>query len=276
MARNATQSSDDESKPHYHSHALSRGLETIRVVATTPGPSTLNHLHEVTGYPKSTLVRLLSVLEEEDYLIKVDERPAYRLGHGLLPIAAGYFETVSVADLLRPHLSALAKATGWTANFGVLDGRDVVHLCVEFPDRPIYYTTTEGSANPAYCTGLGKAILSQLDDETAASALPPDPFERLTPYTITTRAEMSADLRRIRERGYAIDAEEADLGLRCLAVTIDGEGGPLGALSVSGPSGEASADREADFVAALMATRDEILSIRELSSALGMSRGSAA
>lgn len=272
MARNIAPLSDEASKPHYHSNALVRGLEAIRAVATTAEPSTLTHIHEVTGLPKSTLVRLLSVLEEQDYLIKVDERPAYRLGHGLLPIAAGYLETMSVADLLRPLVAELAAATGWTANFGVLDGSEVVHLCVEFPDRPLYYATSEGAGDAAYRTGLGKAILSQLTDADAERALPPEPFPRLTPHTITTVAEMRAELLRIRERGYAIDAQEADLGLRCLAVSVDRDGVTWGALSISGPAGESTPDREAEFVAVLRATRDRILAIRELPVALGKAR----
>jgi len=268
------QESEDASKPHYHSHALSRGLEVIRVVATAPGLTTLSELHEATGYPKSTLVRLLAVLEEEDYLIKVDERPAYRLGHGLLPIAAGYMESGSASELLRPILARLATATGWTSNFAILEGEDVVHLCVEFPDRPIHYTTTEGSGSPAYCTGLGKAIMSALPEEGAGRALPAEPFPRLTAHTITTRELMREELARTRERGYAIDAEEAALGLRCIAVPIVGERGVLGGLSVSGPSGEADATREAEFVARLLEAREEVLAIRELAGALGFARRS--
>lgn len=260
----------EDTKPHYHSHALSRGLETIRAVAAGDDPVTLTRLHEVTGYPKSTLVRLLSVLEEQDYLIKVDERPSYRLGHGLLPIALSYFRSFSGADLLRPHLADLAKRTGWTANIGTLEGTRVLHLCVEFPDRPIHYTSSEGSFHEAYCTGLGKAILSCLSAQDLLKSLPPEPFDRLTKHTIVTVDDMRADLERTRERGYAIDAEEADIGLRCLAVPLVDNGDLLGALSVSGPSGEGSLDREEDIVAALEETRSRLLQVSDLRNVLGL------
>lgn len=272
MGREPAPTDEGPSKRHYHSQALSRGLEAIRVVATTRGPSTLTSIHEATEIPKSTLVRLLAVLEEDDYLIKVDERPAYQLGHALLPIAVGYFEMASVADLLRPHLAALSAATGWTSNFGVLDGSDVVHLCVEFPERPIYYTTTEGSAHPAYCTALGKAIMIELDDRAVARALPPEPFPRLTAHTITTVKGMRAALKQARQNGFAVDAEESDLGLRCIAVPVVGERGVLGALSVSGPSGEAGPDRERLLVEQLQRTRAAIVAISELPNALGIAQ----
>jgi IclR family transcriptional regulator, acetate operon repressor len=259
----------EDAKTHYHSHALSRGLEIVRAVANTASPSTLTDLHESTGYPKSTLVRLLSVLEEEDYLIKVDERPSYRLGHAVLPIVMGYLQTASVADLLRPQLFALADLTGWTANFGIMEGTDVVHLCVEFPNRPIHYTAQEGTSSAAYCTGLGKAIMSSLDDAALARALPAEPFPKLTEHTITSRAAMLEELSRIRQRGYSIDAQEADLGLHCFAVVVP-TGGIPAAISVSGPAGEVDPEREAAFVAALNDARDRLVAMPELTGALGL------
>ena len=258
----------DTQRPHYHSQALSRGLEALRVVATTQGNATLTHIHESTGVAKSTLVRLLAVLEDEHYLVRVDERPAYRLGDALLPIAAAFFDSVSAADLIRPHLASLARLTGWTSNFGVLDGQEVLHLCVEYPERPIHYTTKEGSAHSAYNTALGKAILSELPDDVVDHALPPEPFRRFTPHTIVTRDEMRRDLERTRERGYAIDAGEADTWTRCLAVPIVSETGVLGAVSVSGSSGEATPEREAEFLDALRRTRDAILRLQHLPGAL--------
>ncbi|WP_420114774.1 IclR family transcriptional regulator [Pseudactinotalea sp.] len=259
-----------EERPHYHAHALSRGLKVLRAVATSPTAATIASLHGRTQLPKSTLVRLIAVLEAEEYLVRVDSRPAYRLGHGVLPLATGYLEAASVADVVRPHLRQLASATGWTANFGVLDGRDVVHVCVEFPDRSIRYSTTEGSTNPAYCTGLGKAILSRLDAEALTAALPAEPYPALTTHTITEATQMTEDIARTRSRGYAVDAEEADLGLRCLAVPIDLGHGEFGALSVSGPTGEAADGREQHLVGELLATRDAVEALQPLPSDLRM------
>lgn len=246
---------DETSKPHYHSHALSRGMELLRVIATRRTPTTLAELHETTELPKSTLVRLLAVLEDEDYVVRVDERPAYRLGHGLLPITIGYMATRSVADLVRPQLSALAADTGWTANFGILEGTEVLHLCVEFPDRPIHYTATEGSLADAYCSGLGKALLSGLGDTDVTTALPAEPFPSLTPNTITSVEALLGELDLIRRQGFATDAEESAIGLTCYAVPL-AEG--FAALSVSGPSGEVDDTTPGRFVALLRDTVAEL------------------
>jgi IclR family acetate operon transcriptional repressor len=257
-------------KAQYNSHALLRGLRILDAVAARGEPLSFSRLHEITGQPKSTLVRLLSVLETAEYVVKVDERPAYRLGHAMLPIVAGYFQSGSLSEVVRPHLRRLAVETGWTANFGILDGTQVRHLGVEFPDRPLRYTTAEGTLAPTYCTGLGKAILSALPDAEAHAAAPGSTYPALTDHTITTWKALSGDLALARERGYAIDAEEAAIGLRCLAVPVVTAQGVLGALSVSGPAGESDRQRDGSFVAALLQSREQLLLERGLETALGL------
>lgn len=259
-----------DAKAQYNSHALLRGLGILDAIAANGEPLSFSRLHEITGQPKSTLVRLLAVLEAAEYVVKVDERPAYRLGHAMLPIVAGYFQSGSLSEVVRPHLRRLALSTGWTANFGILDGDQVRHLGVEFPDRPLRYTTAEGSLAPTYCTGLGKAILSALPEKDARAAAPRANYPALTDHTITSWPALSTELAAIRDRGYAIDAEEASIGLRCLAVPVVTAQGVLGALSVSGPAGESDAERDGVFVAALLASRDELLRERGLETALGL------
>lgn len=255
-------------RPHYHSHALSRGLALLRIVAASSGPTTLARLHEATGNPKSTLVRLLSVLEDEDYLVRVDERPSFRLGHGVLPIAAGYLSSGNVTDVVRPSLSTLAAKTGWTANFGVLEGAEILHVCVEYADRPLRYTASEGESAPAYCSGLGKTLLADLPDEQLEAHLPAEPFPSFTEHTITTVRKMRSDLAQVRSRGYALDNEESAVGLRCVAVAVRADDAVLGALSVSGPIGEFEKGKEDEIAALLKTTAEDLASGVELRSAL--------
>lgn len=255
------------SKSPYQAHSLLRGLGILDAIATASEPTTLTELHEQTGHPKSTLVRMLAVLEGADYVIKVDERPAYRLGPAVLPIVSGYLQSGSIGEVVRPHLKRLALETGWTANFGVLDGTNVRHVSVEFPDRPLHYMSTEGALAPAYCTGLGKAILAALPEEDARAAVP-GTLPALTPATLTTWSALARDLAATRERGYAIDAGEADVGLRCLAVAVRSGGEVIGAVSVAGPAGESDEEREATFVATLRSVRDALEQQRGLGTAV--------
>ncbi|PZF80359.1 IclR family transcriptional regulator [Jiangella anatolica] len=238
-------------RAHYHSHALTRGLHLLVRVATGPGPVTLTDLHETTGQPKSTLVRLLAVLEEQDFVLRVDDRPAFVLGHGVLPIVTAYLESGTPVDLLRPYVRSVAHEVGWTAKYAALDGAASVDLCVEFPDRPVHFTGKEGGRSPAHAAGSGKAMLAALTDDAARDHLPPEPFARLTDRTIITGRALEAELRRIRDRGYSVDDEECARGLRCVAVAIRVGGELRGALGVSGPAAELTPERESQVAATL-------------------------
>ena len=88
-------------------------------------PATLTEIHESSGLPKSTIVRLLSALVSEEYLVRVDERPSYRLGHKVMSLANAFVDALSVPDVTRPHLAQLASQTRQTANLAVLEGDDV-------------------------------------------------------------------------------------------------------------------------------------------------------
>ncbi len=260
----------ETSTAHYHSQALTRGLRVLVHVAAAGRPVTLTELHEATAQPKSTLVRLLAVLEEQDFLLRVDERPAFTLGHGVLPIVTAYLDSGTPVDLLRPYVRALAHEVGWTAKYSALDGQHAADLCVEFPDRPLHFTGKEGGLSPAHASGVGKAMLAGLALDQAREHLPAQPFHQFTERTIVTERALEAELRRIRDRGYAIDDEECARGLRCVAVSVRVDGEPRGALGVSGPAAELTADRETHIAATLHEVAAELAADARVQPVLAM------
>ncbi|MFI6907717.1 IclR family transcriptional regulator [Nonomuraea sp. NPDC050394] len=271
MRRGTEKRSIDEDKPaaaNYHAHALARGLALLERLATSRHPVTLSELYEETGLPKSTLVRLLSVLAETEYVVRVDERPSFRLGHKVLDLSTAYVSTLDAGASARGHLAELAKRTGQTANLGVLDGTQVLHLCVEEPDRPIRYMAMSGSRDDTHATGLGKLLLSRLEEGELPGFLPAEPYRSRTEHTRTTFAELLADLRVTRERGYAFDDNENSVGLRCLAIPLEAGGEVLASLSVSGPAGELEPVRHEALLAELRATAGAMLADHELVTAL--------
>ncbi|MPZ79888.1 MAG: helix-turn-helix domain-containing protein [Actinophytocola sp.] len=114
---------------NYHTHALTRGLVLLDLLASVPPPLTLTGMHEHTGLPKSTLVRLLSALTEMRFVVRVDERPAYRLGHKVMALADAYVSSLDLSAAAGTYLDALSKQTQQTSNLGMLDGTEVVHVC---------------------------------------------------------------------------------------------------------------------------------------------------
>lgn len=254
MARTTRQVSVDDSKPasaNYHANALARGLALLEMLAAASEPLTLGDFSGATALPKSTLVRLLAVLSEMEYVVRIDERPSYRLGHKVHRLASSYVSTLDLTVVAREHLKPVAEGTGQTANLGVLDGDQVLHICVAEPDRPLRFTTALGARDHTYCTGLGKVLLADLTDEQVARTVPAEPFEAFTEHTITSIEELRRDLRKTARRGYALDDGERSSGLRCVAVPLRVDGECLAALSVSGPAGEFATPKQHEYVAIL-------------------------
>lgn len=263
---------------HYHANALARGLSLLETIADRPAPVTLAEFHELTALPKSTLVRLLSVLEDLHYVVRVDERPAYRLGHRILPLAQSYVQRLDLGTVATPHLRPLVDKLGQTANIGVLDGDAVLHVCVVSPERSLRFAGMAGQRDSLHTTGLGKMLLASLPEDDIATHLPPEPYPAKTAKSRTTHAALMKDLRATRKRGHSFDDNENDQGVRCLAVPLVVDGEAIAALSVSGPAaefgpedqkrclaalGETAADliADADVVATLRRVRDQLQGI---------------
>lgn len=254
MPRTASSKHLDESRPasaNYHANALARGLGLMEQLAAADRPLTLSDFNTSTKLPKSTLVRLLSVLVEMEYLVRVDEQPSFRLGHKVQQLATAYRESLDIAAVTGHYLAGAAIETGHTCNLGVLDGDQVLHLCVEQPDRPLRFNAAPGSRDHLYCTGLGKVLLAQLDDAEVATRLPKQDWERFTPSTITQLSDLRRELKKVRSRGYAVDDNERSTGLRCVAVGIEIEGSVLAAVSLSGPAAEFGPARQKEYFATL-------------------------
>jgi IclR family acetate operon transcriptional repressor len=235
----------------YHVTALTRGLLVLHELAQAGVPLGLAQLQDRTSLPKSTLVRLLSVLTDTGYVLRVDEAPTFWLGPAVMPLAESYASALDVSACAQGVLETLAAATGQTANVAILDGTDVVHLCVVEPNRPIRFRSATGSRDGAHQTGLGKVLLAFAPTDVLSQHLPPDPYEARTKRTITTRRALLAELERIRRAGYAFDDEEGDLGVRCLAVPIYRHPDVVAAISVTGPAGELAVNAHARLLANL-------------------------
>ncbi|GAB2805815.1 IclR family transcriptional regulator [Actinoallomurus bryophytorum] len=270
-SRRTKQAPIDETRPasaNYHANALARGLALLEQMAMRPEPPTLGDFAEHTALPKSTLVRLLSVLCELEYAVRVDDRPSYRLGHKVQRLATAYVSSLDLSVVAGQYLRPVAGRTGQTANLGVLDGAQVLHICVTEPDRPLRFMAPPGTRDHAYCTGLGKVLLAHVEPGVLRSSTPAEPFPAFTDQTITTLAGLTEELRLTRERGSALDDNERSAGLRCVAVPLLFGGECLAAISVSGPSGEFTEAQQEDYVAELKTAAEGLTADPDFDAAL--------
>lgn len=239
-----------ELRATYHSQGLSRALAALRVIGDSERPLSLADLSRAMDLPKSTLIRLLSILQDEGFVRRIGDPPAYVIGHAVHALAESY-RPPGIAEASAQVMQRLAAELGFTTNLGVLEGRSVLHVHVEEPARALRFATG-GSLDFTFCTALGKMLLSTLPLELVGAHIPEsEPYPSFTPKTLSTRAALDADLERIRETGVSLDDEERNRGVTCMAVLVPAPTPPKISLSVSAPSGELTPADQAEFLPVL-------------------------
>lgn len=257
----------EQNSTSYHSQGLARGLAVLRVLGAETQPLHLAALSRALDLPKPTLLRLLTVMEREGFITRVGQPPAYTFGPSVYALTES-LAPVELAELTAPTMKALAEELGFTSNLGVLQGRAVLHLGVEEPARALRIAAG-GYLDHTYCTGLGKMLLSALDADLIDDHIPTrQPFESFTDRTITTRAELHAELERIRERGVSIDDQERNRGVRCMAILVPASHEPMLSLSVSGAAGELTPQDESRVHRTLTEAAAAIAALPRLGAAL--------
>jgi DNA-binding IclR family transcriptional regulator len=238
--------------------SLDRAFDLLEALAAA-GDLGVTELANRTGLVPSTVHRLLATIVKRGYVVQDGGR--YRLGYKLAELAGGVEPDVDRLRMVaRPHLEQISRATGETVNLTVLDGDRVVYVDQVEGTRRVRMFTVVGTAALAHTTGAGKAILAHRPPGTAAQLYAGrEPLERLTPATLVTVGELEQDFARIRARGYALDAEEHEAGVGCVACAVlDGAGEPVAAISVSGPTARILHDDREALGALLMRHAAEV------------------
>lgn len=214
---------------------VSKVLRILEALNASPTGLQLKDIAEQAAIHKSTAYRFLAHLEAERYLYR-DEFGAYMVGPKLVRLGSGTSYQTTLRKISRPILQDLWKITRETVNLGILDGQDVFYLDVVQSPHPFRMASHAGIWRPLYCTSMGKALAAFLSAGEKDHVLSSLRFERFTPHTITRLSRFQKELEKIRQRGYALDDEEATLGARCVGAPIILEGGKVAAaISVAGP-----------------------------------------
>jgi len=193
---------------------------------------------------KNNVFRLLATLESRNYIEQNRVTENYRLGLKTLELGQTFIKQMGLLRQSRPVLEALVKECNETTYVAILKDSHIVYLDVVETDLTVRVVPRVGSRLPAYCTAAGKIQLAFMTDEELDNYLPAKELKRYTANTITDRDEFKTHLARIVEQGYAIDNEEMDVGVCCVAAPIrDYTRRIIGAVSISGPSMRFSKER---------------------------------
>ncbi|HKB09316.1 MAG TPA: IclR family transcriptional regulator [Vicinamibacterales bacterium] len=220
----------------YTVDAAAKALDLLSAFSFREPRLSLADLAARTGIPRPTAFRLLTTLEQAGFVAKVSGE--YQLGIKCFVLGNIVAASLDLREKAQRHLAQLRDATGETVHLAVLDGWQVLYLERLQSPHPIGFMRSRiGAIVPAYCTGLGKTLLAHKPPADVESWLSTQTLHTMTPQTITSPRRLMKELRAIRERGYGLDEQEHEIGVRCLAVPIANHTGEvIAAISVAGPA----------------------------------------
>ena len=221
----------------YNVQVLDRAAAILETLSEPGGDQSLLDLSERLGLHKSTVHRLLMVLERHRYVEKDPTSGRYGLGLKLFELGQKAVSRLGLEERAHPHLEKLALEVGETAHLCVLDDGEVLYLAKVEPTRTVRVPSTVGRRNPAHCTAVGKALLAFRPEEDVERVLHSRGLRSFTKRTIATAAELKRELASIRDRGYAVDDEEIEEGLTCIGAPVrDSSGRVVASISIAGPT----------------------------------------
>ncbi len=238
---------------NYEVAALKRGLAILDCFISSGGkPLSISEVARSVGIHRATAFRFLATLEASGF-IELSERPGcYRLSSKRYPASHEATSSAAIFLFSVPILKELTIETGETADLGILYKGDVVLAQVVEGPQMVTVRPKVGDIRPAHATSLGKILLASLSEEALEEWLSTHKLEMITPNTIVSPQRLRAQLAEVRRCGYAVDEQEYELGLSCVAAPVrDANGATVAAVTVSGPSSRINYHRIADLAAAV-------------------------
>ncbi len=243
----------------YRVQVLDRALAALEILANRDGECSLVDLCTEMKLHKSTVHRLAMVLEQHRLVDKNPDTGRYRLGLRLFEFGSKAIATLDLRGRARPYLDRLQRQFGETVFFCILDDGQVFYMEKVESQQSVRTACTVGSRAPAYCTAVGKAMLAELAEPEVGEVIRRWGLKAVTANTITKATALRAELRAVRSRGYAIDDEEKEVGLRCVSAAVRGHSGKLfAAMSVSGPAFRMTKERIPEVGQAVMRAANEL------------------
>src|SRR4051812_24752795 len=234
---------------------IARAAQILRALDGEPHGLSLSQLSERLDLPRSTVHRVVSALATEGLLAAASPQGRVRLGPELARLALASRRELRLE--LRPHLQRLFERLNETVDCAVLDGDHLRFIDQIAAPHRLRAVSAVGATFPLHCTANGKALLAELSPEEVSRILPTR-LRRCTDATITLRAELVAELHRVRETHVAVDREEHTTGISAAGIAIRDPFGALAAISVPMPT-QRFEGREQEITDALSEARRDIL-----------------
>lgn len=220
--------------------SVDRAFDVLEALGAHDRSIGVTEIARLTGLPQGTVHRLLRALLARGYARRDAERK-YAIGPAALRL--GDASNRALVSISMQFLKQLVELAGETANLAVLEGTHMVYAAQSPSPHTLRIFAEVGHRVPVHSTAVGKVTLAGMDRAAAVHLLARTHLAALTPHTITSTQALLAELDLILEQGFAVDDEEQELGVRCVAVRVPDSRGMLAAISVSGPAERLSLDQ---------------------------------
>jgi len=207
-------------KANYTIQSVSHALDILESFTKNEDELGVTELAKRLGLHKNNVFRLLATLEHRGYIEQNKSSENYRLGAKTLQIGSIFIEQRECRRQARPVLESLAVASGETAVVAVLRGSKVIYMDSADTDKPVRAVSRVGAMYPAHCTAVGKAQLAVFPPAELERLYTEQALTTLTDKSIKSRDALLAELKKIAEKGYAVENEEADVEVRGIAVAV--------------------------------------------------------
>lgn len=226
--------------------SLDRAMLILETLAASGGQS-LTELASMLDQSPATVYRVLTTLQTRGIVELEQQSQSWFVGAGAFRIGSAFLRRTNLVERARPVMQTLMESTGETANLGVVNGPNVLFVSQVETNASIRAFFPPGTQSPMHASGIGKALLAQVPEPQLAAIVAAG-LEGFTPRTLTTESALLSDLSASRRRGYAIDDEERNEGMRCVASPIfDATGTAVAGISISGPVGRVTTARISEF-----------------------------
>lgn len=218
------------------SGAFSRGILVLDAIVAS-GPLRFSELEESLQLPKASLHRALNDLIQERLIRFCDRSLTYSSGFRILELANHVWSRSDLRSLARDQLENLSQISGETAQLAVMADLHAVLIDTVESTNNVRMSMSVGTKVPVYCSGIGKVLLAWSDHAEQKSILERLSFVEFTPSTITKPTKLIAELKLIKQSGYACEDEEHYAGICSIAAPIlDRSGDAVAALSITAPT----------------------------------------
>lgn len=218
--------------------SIERGFQILELLRIQGRPIGISEMAELLGLSTTTVHRLLKTLKNCRAVQQDPQTHLYDLNDHMLLYGKAVLNRFNFLGSVHPILGELSKRVGETVFMGILDDQfDLIYIDqVDTLDHPLRMTPQIGLRQPSHSTSLGKILLANLQEEKQNLFLSRGTFPRRTEFTLTTDQELRKELVKIQKVGFALDQEEMENGVCCVAAPINNSRGTIAAISISGPS----------------------------------------